>query len=48
MTHAEKVPIPLLATGVQGLDAVLGGGIPQGDGVLVAGQSGSGKSILAT
>ncbi len=37
-----------LRTGVAGLDAMLGGGIPEGDSVLVAGPSGTGKSILAT
>ena len=37
-----------LSTGVAGLDAMLGGGIPAGDSALVAGPSGSGKSALAT
>ena len=36
-----------LLTGVPGLDSMLGGGIPRGYSVLVAGPSGSGKSILA-
>ncbi|MEI8267270.1 MAG: ATPase domain-containing protein [Betaproteobacteria bacterium] len=36
-----------LASGVPGLDDMLGGGLPQGCSVLVAGPSGSGKSILA-
>ncbi len=35
-------------TGVPRLDDMLGGGIPRGYSVLVAGPSGSGKSILAT
>lgn len=39
---------PRLSVGVPGLDAMLGGGIPSGYSVLVAGPSGSGKSILAT
>jgi circadian clock protein KaiC len=30
------------------LDKMLGGGIPQGDSVLIAGASGTGKSVLAT
>jgi circadian clock protein KaiC len=30
------------------LDAMLGGGIPEGDSVLVSGPSGTGKSVLAT
>lgn len=38
---------PRLATGISGLDDMLGGGLPQGCSVLVAGPSGSGKSILA-
>ncbi|MHB9029900.1 MAG: ATPase domain-containing protein [Candidatus Latescibacterota bacterium] len=37
-----------LSSGIDGLDAMLGGGIPAGDSVLVAGPSGTGKSILAT
>jgi circadian clock protein KaiC len=37
-----------LSTGVPGLDEMLGGGIPRGHSVLVAGPSGSGKSVLAT
>ena len=34
-------------TGVPGLDAMLGGGVPRGYSVLVAGPSGSGKSLIA-
>ena len=37
-----------LSTGISGLDALLDGGVPEGDSLLVAGPSGSGKSILAT
>lgn len=37
-----------LSTGVDDLDELLGGGIPEGDSLLLAGPSGSGKSILAT
>jgi circadian clock protein KaiC len=37
-----------LSTGVGALDDMLGGGIPRGHSVLVAGPSGSGKSVLAT
>ena len=33
--------------GVPGLDEMLGGGLPRGYSLLVAGPSGSGKSILA-
>jgi circadian clock protein KaiC len=36
-----------LSIGVAGLDEMLGGGIPAGYSVLVAGPSGSGKSVLA-
>ena len=36
-----------LSLGVAGLDAMLGGGLPRGYSLLVAGPSGSGKSILA-
>jgi circadian clock protein KaiC len=36
-----------LSIGVQELDTMLGGGLPRGYSVLVAGPSGSGKSILA-
>ncbi len=37
-----------LSTGVPALDEMLGGGIPVGDSLLVAGSSGTGKSLLAT
>jgi circadian clock protein KaiC len=37
-----------LSSGVKGLDDMLGGGIPVGYSVLLAGPSGSGKSVLAT
>jgi circadian clock protein KaiC len=37
-----------LLTGVSKLDEMLGGGLPRGYSILVAGPSGSGKSILAT
>jgi circadian clock protein KaiC len=37
-----------LSTGVPALDEMLGGGIPAGDSLLVAGPSGTGKSVLAT
>ena len=35
-------------TGIQGLDAMLGGGIPAGYSVMVVGPSGSGKTTLST
>ena len=37
-----------LSSGIRGLDAMLGGGIPVGHSVLVAGPSGSGKSVLSS
>jgi circadian clock protein KaiC len=40
-------PAPRLGLGVPGLDEMLGGGLPRGYSLLVAGPSGSGKSLLA-
>ncbi|MBK7864281.1 MAG: AAA family ATPase [Archangiaceae bacterium] len=40
--HARRVQ-----TGVKGLDALMGGGIPEGYSVLLAGPSGSGKTVLS-
>ncbi len=37
-----------LSCGVAALDAMMGGGIPEGDSVLIAGPSGSGKSAIGT
>ena len=37
-----------LASGVPGLDEVMGGGIPSGDAVMLAGPPGSGKTTFAT
>jgi circadian clock protein KaiC len=37
-----------LSFGVPELDKMLDGGVPEGDSVLVAGSSGTGKSVLAT
>ena len=45
--ETEKVN-PRVLLGIPRLDEMLGGGIPQGYSVLVAGPSGSGKSILAS
>lgn len=44
----KREPGVRLSTGIEGLDAMLGGGIPEGYSVLVSGPSGSGKSVLAT
>jgi circadian clock protein KaiC len=37
-----------LSTGVPGLDEMMGGGIPQGDVVMLTGPAGSGKTTFAT
>ena len=37
-----------LSMGIPALDEMLGGGIPEGDSLLIAGSSGTGKSLLAT
>jgi circadian clock protein KaiC len=37
-----------LSTGIRELDAMIGGGVPEGDSLLLAGPSGSGKSLLGT
>lgn len=36
-----------LSTGVQGLDELMGGGIPRGYSVLITGPSGSGKTVIS-
>lgn len=43
---ARPRPLRRISTGVSGLDEMLGGGLPAGDSVLVAGPTGSGKSAL--
>ena len=37
-----------LSIGIPELDAMMGGGIPEGDSLLIAGSSGTGKSLLCT
>ena len=45
----RKVATPRrLGTGVPRLDTLLGGGVPAGDAVLLAGPTGTGKSTIAT
>src|ERR1700738_4842052 len=44
---SKKVAILRLATGVPGLDDVLGGGLPEFSFNLIAGPPGSGKTTLA-
>lgn len=49
--HVNEIAAPpgaRLLMGVPHLDAMLGGGLPRGHSLLIAGPSGSGKSILAT
>lgn len=38
----------ILSTGVPAFDKMLGGGIPEGDSLLLSGSAGTGKSLLAT
>jgi circadian clock protein KaiC len=44
----KHAPRPRMSIGIKGLDDMLGGGIPSGYSVLIAGPSGSGKSVLAS
>jgi circadian clock protein KaiC len=49
LTNNKSVPVKgrrRLSTGVRELDAIMGGGIPEGDSLLVAGPSGAGKTVL--
>jgi len=44
----RKVPVAnRFSMGIPDLDEMLGGGIPEGDSLLIAGSSGTGKSLLA-
>ncbi len=40
-------PLPRLATGIDGLDALTGGGLPEGETTLLCGTTGTGKTVLA-
>src|SRR2546425_4265041 len=44
----ESTPTSKLASGIEGLDSMLGGGIPEGKIVLVLGEPGTGKTILCS
>jgi circadian clock protein KaiC len=45
----KRTPGPRrLSFGIPELDGLLNGGVPEGDSILVAGSSGTGKSVLAT
>jgi circadian clock protein KaiC len=46
--HRRPQGVHRLATGVPGLDELMGGGIPSGDAVMLAGPAGSGKTTFAT
>ncbi len=48
ITPALKHPPRRLSTGIPELDKMMDGGILEGDSVLIAGPSGTGKSVLAT
>ena len=37
-----------ISTGIRELDALIGGGIPEGDSLLLAGPSGTGKTVMAS
>ncbi|MCY7305654.1 MAG: circadian clock protein KaiC [Rhodoferax sp.] len=43
----QLIPIPKSSTGIQGLDELTGGGLPQGRTTLVCGGAGCGKTLLA-
>jgi circadian clock protein KaiC len=47
VSNRQRVVIRKLATGVRGLDDVLGGGIPEYSFNLIAGAPGTGKTTLA-
>jgi circadian clock protein KaiC len=47
MSEKHRVPITLLATGVPGLDTVLGGGLPEYSFNLISGTPGTGKTTLS-
>ena len=47
--HKRKEPGKRrLSIGIPELDKMMGGGIPEGDSILITGASGTGKSVLAT
>jgi circadian clock protein KaiC len=47
-TMTESLPtLPKVRTGIEGLDEITGGGLPAGRPTLVAGNAGSGKTMLA-
>src|SRR5689334_24349395 len=42
-----ETTLPKVLTGIAGLDAITGGGLPRGRPTLVCGTAGSGKTLLA-
>jgi len=44
---ASRTPLPKTPTGIDGLDEVTGGGLPNGRTTLVCGSAGCGKTLLA-
>jgi circadian clock protein KaiC len=44
---AVESRMPLLATGIAGLDQIANGGLPSGRSTVIAGTAGSGKTVLA-
>ncbi len=46
--HGKRRGTKRLSSGIAELDKLMGGGILEGDSVLIAGPSGTGKSVLAT
>src|SRR5882757_9573411 len=44
---SRVVRLPKCPTGIQGLDEITGGGLPQGRPTLVCGSAGCGKTLLA-
>lgn len=45
-TKSENNQLPKSPTGIQGLDEITGGGLPQGRPTLVCGTAGSGKTLI--
>src|SRR4030042_4648677 len=43
----SRTQLPKAPTGIQGLDEITGGGLPQGRPTLICGGAGSGKTMLA-
>lgn len=46
MAPAGPVPLPRMPSGIPGLDHVTGGGLPAGEVTLLAGATGTGKTVL--